>query len=223
MLLEIIMADRLGTNEANIDSTKLDILQEQLEFNNLLQWLDTDQDKAAEQYKKLQERLSSFFQQKLHGEDSKDLADKAFSIIAKKITKGEQIRTNNQATFALGIARVLVLEHWRKNKEEPLSDELLLNYPSKEPAIDSKLIDNEQSKLIQKCLKHCLAELPLESRSLVLQYFGGQGQEQKNSKHREQLAKQYVTTVENLRLRACRLRGKLEDCINKQLAKITKK
>jgi DNA-directed RNA polymerase specialized sigma24 family protein len=61
------------------------------------------------------------------------------------------------------------------------------------------------------CLEECMDKLPSNSRGLVLQYY----QEEKHAKidRRKQLAEQLGIPLNALRIRACRIRMNLHECV----------
>jgi DNA-directed RNA polymerase specialized sigma24 family protein len=57
-----------------------------------------------------------------------------------------------------------------------------------------------------ECLNRCLLELPIEDRTLILQYY-------EDKKGRAGLANMLSISMNALWLRACRIRDKLEQCV----------
>src|SRR5262249_1512637 len=62
------------------------------------------------------------------------------------------------------------------------------------------------------CLEKCLQELSPEDRKLITTYYQGEGRAK--IEMRRELAAQFAISVSALRIRACRLRSKLEERVN---------
>lgn len=62
-----------------------------------------------------------------------------------------------------------------------------------------------------ECFERCLQSLPDENRDVILEYY----QEEKRSKidRRKTLAERLGVPLNALRIRACRIRAKLETCV----------
>ena len=72
--------------------------------------------------------------------------------------------------------------------------------------------DQAREKLHQ-CLEHCLDQLPETDRELILVYY--QGVQRAKIEGRTRLAKRLGLSMNALSIRACRIRDKLEACIQK--------
>ena len=78
----------------------------------------------------------------------------------------------------------------------------------------------EEPNLRLDCLKKCLAEVSSNDsdRRLILDYYGAADGE-KNKMQRKNLAETLGLTMNTLKVKACRLRERLERCINDCAAK----
>lgn len=79
------------------------------------------------------------------------------------------------------------------------------------------LIDTESDETQERidCLRQCLAALPQKSRELITEYYEGEGSAKIN--RRKKLAANLGMQLNALRIRACRLREKLEECMGRCL------
>ena len=82
---------------------------------------------------------------------------------------------------------------------------------------DATLVDTESDETQERidCLRQCLAALPQKSRDLITEYYEGEGSAKIN--RRKNLASNLGMQLNALRIRACRLREKLEECMGRCL------
>ena len=173
----------------------------QKSFDELLVSLSPNRDEAGEKYLGLRKNLMRFFENRGFNA-SEDHADEVFNRLAKKLDAGETFENIN--TYALGVARFLVLE-LRKSPLNKMSDEL--------PEIPVAPYDEE--KIIREqnlqCLEKCLRALPDENRQLIVGYY--QGERREKIENRQRLGEKLGIPNNALRSRAVRLREKLGECI----------
>jgi len=185
----------------------------QTDLNRLLMRLDSEPAKAWDQYRNLRCRLVKFFEWHQCA-CPEDLADKALDTVARK-PQDEKIRDVSQ--FVVGVARKLWLETHKKSQRESSIGDL----PGGEESLrDTR--DHEHEMIIEldrqstlACLRECLGRLNAADRALALDYYSAE--EDKQKVHRQKLARAAGVTVDALRVRACRLREKLEQCASKCL------
>jgi len=176
-------------------------------FDNLLNWLDADRESAGSKYEKIRVRLIKIFACRGCGE-ADDLADETINRVTVKLGEIAANYSGDPALYFYGVAQKVHLEYLRK---KPLLQESL--EPGREPgghtAWPSETADEAEHEYA--CLEHCMDRLPPENRRLVLEYY----QEEKRAKidHRKQLADQLGIAVNALRIRACRLRAQLQQCV----------
>ncbi|HEX8197785.1 MAG TPA: hypothetical protein VF571_16455, partial [Pyrinomonadaceae bacterium] len=123
-----------------------------------------------------------------------------------------EIATNYEGDPALyfyGIARKVSLEAHRKKPEVPATQN-----PFYLPVFDE---DSEENYQRRNCLNRCLVELPNDDRSIVVQYYASE--ERTNIDHRHQLALECRLTLNTLRVRAHRIRQRLQKCVEACLEK----
>jgi RNA polymerase sigma factor (sigma-70 family) len=178
-------------------------------FDKLLSFLDTDRDQAGLKYEGLRRRLLKFFEWR-GCSAAEDLADEALNRLAKNIAAGEQIQ--NLGAYCSGVARIVFLEALRSRNRE-------LNATSSFESGVSVRDDMAERRL--ECLNRCLDELSHEHRQLFLQYH--QGEKSPRIKAREQLAKELGIPLNALRIRAHRIRTKLESCVEQCVSGFAKR
>jgi DNA-directed RNA polymerase specialized sigma24 family protein len=173
-------------------------------FNGLLASLSSDRDVAAGRYLDLRRNLVRLFEWRGCAAPE-EYADEAINRCARKIGEGEQIR--DVATFCVGIGRMLLLE---MNRDRAREGHSLEEAPEPRVAPVEPEIDPERNV---ECLRRCLAELSPENRDLILNYY--QGEKGDKIKNRKGLTELFGVPASTLRMRALRLRERLQLCAEK--------
>lgn len=168
-------------------------------FDALLARLSPDRSVAAVQYEELRWKLVKFFDWR-GATQAEQLADVCLDRLATKVWEGKVEGTTG--SYAYGIARMVLLEYSRDRERRAVSMEELA-VPLAAP------VEEEREDLA--CFTSCLAKLPEEQRRLIVGYY----QEEKIAKvgHRERMAEELGIQVNNLRIRAFRIRATLEACV----------
>ena len=174
-------------------------------FEGLLDFLGgTDATSKAEKYRQVRDRLESFFRWRGLG-DASGLADDTLDRVARRVEAGE-VRTSTPNAFVVGVARMVALEARRKERKDvTIDDRNLAAPPPAEPEDELRL----------RALDGCLEGLVTAERNLVLGYYRDEGPSRIEG--RAKLAQSLGTTVEALRVRAFRLRARLEQCVQGKL------
>jgi DNA-directed RNA polymerase specialized sigma24 family protein len=170
-------------------------------FDRLLASLGPDRDAAADRYLEIRRNLLRIFEWR--GCVTPDeYTDEAINRCARKIVEGEEIR--DVATYCIGIARMLLREMSRDRAREirPLDEVPEPHAPLSQPAAD---LDDRAA-----CLRRCLGQLTSENRDLILHYY--QGEKGDKIKNRKGLTRLFGIPASTLRMRALRLREKLQLC-----------
>jgi len=177
-------------------------------FGKLLACLHADHERAGEEYERIRKKLIVYFEGR-RCSPADEYADEVINRVARRLDEGEDVRDVNRYVF--GVARLLRLEIVRQPQSEGENEgflDRLIAVP--EPEIDSK--DRLQF------LERCLEELPPESKDMILEYY--QGEKREKIDNRGLLAKRYGLSANGLKVRVCRIRGKLEDCIRECVGQI---
>ena len=177
-------------------------------FNLLLERLAPDPSKAAERYELLQLKLTKTITWKgCPQTDAEMLADLTLDRIAARIEGGEVIENIN--AYAYQVLRFVWLEYSRKRIEEPAGDDL----PEIAVAPDMSFLDEPSVRL--NCLRKCMNEVVPDDadRTLIVGYYDAESGK-KNKDQRKDLAAKLGLTMNTMKVKACRLRARLEKCIN---------
>jgi DNA-directed RNA polymerase specialized sigma24 family protein len=174
-------------------------------FDNLLDWLDSNREQAAQKYEKIRTRLIKIFACRGCGE-ADDLADETINRVTAKVDSTASSYTGDPALYFYGVAQKVHLEYLRSRPvlQEPFE----AGHEMKSRNVMESDDDIEQE---YACLEQCIDKLPLESRRLVLEYY----REEKRAKinRRRKLAEELGIAVNALRIRAHRIRLQLQQCV----------
>jgi len=153
-------------------------------------------------YARLHAKLGAFFRWRgAHDHDA--LADVVLDRVARRLTSDPE-PPKYAAPFALGVARLVWLEQGRVDARRV--DAEGLEAPAPEPDDDSHL----------QALQRCLGGLTADERKIVLAYYTSTtGRERIDG--RQALAERLGVTLNSLRVRAFRVRARLEACVGHQL------
>ena len=176
-----------------------------LAFEEMLDWLDKDRNTAGHKYEAIRLRLIKVFNYR-GCSDGESLAD----IVIDRVTrKAESLKKNYQgdpAHYFLSVAGKVYLEYRRNPEMIELSPDI---------AEQNNKHAEEDIQPEYDCLKKCLAEISKSEidRHLIIGYYSAADGE-KNKISRKNLAEKLGLTMDALKVKACRLRQRLERCIN---------
>lgn len=177
-------------------------------FDKLLASLDADREKAGRIYETLHAKLISYFDWR-NCPFPEEHADEVINRVIKKLDDGNEIR--DLSTYVFGIARMMLHEIERSIEKQRAALSKLQDHQN--------LFETESEEATRRieCLTECLAGLSEKNRELIVQYYDGDGPVK--IKRRKQLALRFGLQLNALRIRACRLREKLEECMGRCLVK----
>ena len=170
-------------------------------FDKLLIALGGDRESGSEKYLEIRNNLTRFFEWR-GCSFPEDHADETVNRIAKKVAEGEEIL--NPSGYAMGVARLLFLEIMKSQQREQsaLNEMGTAGEGYVEP-------DDGENRL--ECLQNCLQTLSPDNRELILQYY--QGEKSEKIQNRKKLIERLGIPINTLRMRALRLRERLEACM----------
>lgn len=178
-------------------------------FDGLLAAFHADRERAGVQYRALHDRLTKYFE--WNGDaDACGLADEVLDRVVRKIAAGEYIASPEG--YAVGVARLMLLER-RKEREREEEARRQFRWVH-ESAAEGEVAGAE---IQHECLEKALAALSPTSREIILTYYSG-GDGRDKIERRRQLAASLGTDLNALRVRAHRIRARLEawvaQCVN---------
>jgi DNA-directed RNA polymerase specialized sigma24 family protein len=175
-------------------------------FANLLARLGPDGEHAGVAYEHLRRALVSFFGWR-GAATPEECADETLDRLAARVDEG--VVVEDLPRFARGIAKLVLLEHWRRPEARgvPLEGVDPRRLVAPEASEDAPLVE---------CCNRCLSELDSEARDLILEYYAGEGRGRIDA--RKRMAQVRGLSEAALRSRAQRVRDELERCIGRCLA-----
>jgi len=170
-------------------------------FDKLLVAFGGDRESAGRKYLEIRNNLTRFFEWR-GCSFPEDHADETINRMAKRVAAGEEIL--NHSGYAIGVARLLLLEI---NKGRQREQSALAEISSAPDVYVAE--DGDESRLA--CLRSCLQALSPDNRDLILQYY--QGEKGEKIGNRKKLLERLGVPVNTLRMRALRLRERLQSCV----------
>jgi DNA-directed RNA polymerase specialized sigma24 family protein len=169
-------------------------------FERLLLSINPDRERAGEEYELLRLKLIKYFN--LRGcLGAEELADETLNRLAKKVAQGEEIR--ELIRYCYGLARWICVEYHRNPQSKPVPFE---NVPIMPVVIPDPLVEKERLK----CLHHCLGELTVEEKDMIIKYCDDS--DQPHQWARRDLVEQMNISPTALRIRVSRIKKKLKAC-----------
>lgn len=180
------------------------------EFNRLLAWLDEDPEEAGRRYEDTRHSLIKLFTWQ-GCDDAEGLADEVFDRAAARLSESGWAYAGDPAHYCYGIAKKLFYECRRRMKARaPLDEVIHLNVPVPEVIEDDSDREHE-------CLGLCVGKLDAESREMIMAYYALEKRDKIEA--RKALAQRFGISINNLRVRLCRIRAGLEKCIRECMEK----
>jgi DNA-directed RNA polymerase specialized sigma24 family protein len=177
---------------------KLHIL-EQEDFNRLLSWLDPDPEGAGLAYEKIRWRLVAILASR-GCRSPEDLADETIDRVARRVIDLQNSYSGDKAIYFLGVMNNVHHEYLKR----PMAPRL--------PDLNDDVEAKESTHL---CLEKCLNKLAPNSRILIERYYSADKQAKIDL--RKRIAREFGIGLGTLRLRALRIREKLQVCIEQCL------
>jgi RNA polymerase sigma factor (sigma-70 family) len=180
-------------------------------FDRLLARLDPDPEQAADLYEGIRRRLISFFEYR-GGASPEDLADETINRVARRLSEGTDIHASNPADYFFGVARRVISEHWDSPQAGSARlDDVPPTQLAQPPPTPEAIAERDQRERGLDCLDRCLHALAAGERDLIIAYY--QGETSVKIQNRKRLAARLGIAANALRIRALRIREKLEACV----------
>jgi len=176
----------------------------QPDFERLLVWLDADRERAGEIYERIRWRLVTILASR-GCPQAEELADETIDRVARRVADIERTYVGDKAIYFLGVMNNVHHEYLRR----PASPRLLPNQDD----------DGDAREQIHLCLDTCLERLGPYSRQLIERYYAADKKAKIDL--RKLVARELGIKPATLRLRALRIREKLQTCIESCLNKVS--
>jgi len=178
-------------------SRKAEFVLTQEQFDRFLARLDSDRERAGEKYEALRHKLITFFRYRDCPNDE-SLADETIDRVVRK--QGEE-DIQELAPYTLAVARRVASEAWKREKA----------LPSRPPAPQDPPDWERQLELLSGCL-NLISE---KERVWILDYY--QHDKSRKIADKRRIAARLGIEPAALRVRAYRIRRRLEECVTRKL------
>jgi DNA-directed RNA polymerase specialized sigma24 family protein len=168
-------------------------------FERLLQALDSDRERAGVAYELLRRRIVGLMRW-WGAQAAEELADQTLDRVARKLEEGAVVPEGSFGAYVRGVARMIFYEGGRASRLQP-----------PDPSVVAS--GDPESERALRCLDRCLLKLEERERTLVLRYYA----DGNKAEVRRALASELGVSQTALRIRAHRLRLRLEDLVSKCL------
>jgi RNA polymerase sigma factor (sigma-70 family) len=169
------------------------------EFDQLLGWLDPDRERAGHLYEKIRWRLIAILASRGCSQ-AEELADETIDRVSRRVADIRATYVGDPAIYFLGVMNNV---HHEYLKRPPL------------PRLVERHDDVEITERTHGCLEACLSKLAPHARQIIEQYYAEDRRAKINL--RKRIAAMLGVSRSNLRLRALRIRAKLQECIQQCL------
>jgi DNA-directed RNA polymerase specialized sigma24 family protein len=167
----------------------------QEDFDRLLSWLDNDRERAGMLYERIRWRLVTILAAR-GCTLAEELADETIDRVARRVSDIQATYVGDKAIYFLGVMNNVHHEYLRR--------------PSI-PRLIEKKDEVEKQEQIHLCLDSCLEKLAPYARHLIERYYAADRQAKVDL--RKMIARELGIKTSTLRLRALRIREKLQTCI----------
>jgi DNA-directed RNA polymerase specialized sigma24 family protein len=171
-------------------------------LRRFLTWLDEGVDSGGEKYIEMRRRLVSYFDRKRCLAPD-ELADETLNRVARRLEEEAAIADAPPSRYCYSVAKFVFLESLRRAEHLPIPDSLTSPQPDAASEAKERLLN---------CLDRCLKRLAPEERTLILDYY--RGDERPKIEQRRALSARLGVSANALSIRACRIRHRLETCVN---------
>jgi RNA polymerase sigma factor (sigma-70 family) len=182
-------------------------------FDKLLASLDADRESAAEKYEDLRRTLVTYFEFR-DVPAPEELVDETLDRVARRLSEGQEVYASNPASYFYAVARNV----WREylagpNKTVSSLDALPASRAGAEDPLETRERDAERAERERRltCLERCLSAMPADVRDVITDYY--QGEKDVKIRGRKAIAERLGIPLNALRIRACRQRARLEECV----------
>ena len=172
---------------------KLQVLRQE-DFDRLLLWLDPDPERAGIIYEKIRWRMIAILASR-GCRLAEELADETIDRVARRVADIQAKYVGERAIYFLGVMNNVHHEYLK----QPV------------PRLIEVGDDSDERERTHLCLDNCLERLAPHSRQIIERYYA----ETKRGKIdlRKRIAREFGVSLNTLRLRALRIRAKLQACI----------
>jgi DNA-directed RNA polymerase specialized sigma24 family protein len=171
----------------------------QEDFDRLLNWLDSDAVSAGQIYEQIRWRLIAVLASR-GCSLAEELADETIDRVARRVSDIQETYVGDKAIYFLGVMNNVHHEYLRRPQL---------------PRLVERSDNVEIKEETYLCLDNCLDKLAPHSRQMIERYYAGSKRAKIDA--RKLIARELGINATTLRLRALRIREKLQTCIQQCL------
>jgi DNA-directed RNA polymerase specialized sigma24 family protein len=179
-------------------------------FHKLLNWLGDWTSAGEHSYLEMRQRLVAYFDRK-NCPAPDELADETLNRVARRLEEEVTIISDTPAHYCYIVARYVFMEYWRGMRRNEVPLDAVLRQSAENSLTAPELEDAESREKLTSCLDLCTEKLEPLSRELIIRYYFGE--RRIKIENRRALAAELGVSINALSIRACRIRDKLEACI----------
>ena len=188
-------------------------------FEKLLGWLGSDREQAGCEYEKIRQKLLKLFKWR-NCTPEEEYTDVTINRVMRRIFEGADVTKEKPYLYFHGTALNVIREFWRgqlKYKQEDI-EKISPSQLATENLQQKIEQEFEERKMLSRfdCMKDCLQELSPDTRAMIVEYHHGESK--KNA--RQQLADKLKISMNVLRIKACRIRADLQNCVERCVKKL---
>ncbi len=178
-------------------------------YDRLIASLGPDFTQASEAFNRLRLRLVRLLAWR-GTSDPEALADETLERVARQLGGGLEIKAEDPYHYAARVAHLVAHEDLRTIQRQQKAHQAASEH-TPNPSTDAE----GENTVHMDCLESCLEELTAEDQQMILVFYRGE----KGSRiaGRRALAEQLGISANALRIRAFRLRQRLEQCVRDRL------
>jgi RNA polymerase sigma factor (sigma-70 family) len=168
--------------------------------------LNEDRDLAAQKYETIRLRLTKIFYAR-GCQTAEELADDTIDRVTKKVDSIAENYEGDPSLYFYAVAKNVFLEFTRK----PAPNELPGNLREQNRS------NQDELEIRDRCLEKCLKKLPNKQNTFILKYY--ESDKKEKIENRKEMMQELDLSAQNLRVRAYRIRDRLQKCLFKCLEK----
>lgn len=182
-------------------------------FEKLLSWLDADLNAAAEKYEQVRQKLMKLFKWR-NCIPEEEYADITINRVTRRIFENTPVDVRDPYLYFHGTALNVIREYWRreqKHKHEDIDDhEYSMPAARNVEELMDETAEHNTTAYRFRCMQDCIGTLPVEQRELIISYHHGDNKKE----IRKALAEKMKVPINVLRIKACRIRESLQNCVS---------
>ena len=181
-------------------------------FEKLLTWLDADIEAAAEKYERVREKLIKLFKWR-NCIPEEEYADVTINRVTRRVWENTPVDVTDPYLYFHGTALNVIREFWRREQKHRHTDidEFDASLPVAKHA--EQILDEEEEHNTTAnrytCMQDCIRELPDDNKQFIVAYHNGDNKKE----IRKIMAEKLKVPINVLRIRACRIRDSLQNCV----------